>query len=234
MALPQPGNVVTVWSPRRSTTAGRRHPRAGVADKAEVTPGPAPCSTLPRLLALLTSRTAGLLNLADVSRTAGIPYATLQRHHLVLLERTFLVRQIDAWATNLGARVLKSGEALPGGFGPRRSTGTVTGDDFRGLRILADIAGKRFRRGVVLHLSGELLRAGDLPHRITCPMMTEMSGWKAALEQRITGRTARVTGVGMGYVGLSLAVELARAGHSRFDYAAIAAPARSSWTRATP
>jgi UDP-N-acetyl-D-glucosamine dehydrogenase len=43
-------------------------------------------------------------------------------------------------------------------------------------------------------------------------MMTEMSGWKAALEQRITGRTARVTVVGMGYVGLSLAVELARAG----------------------
>lgn len=39
---------------------------------------------------------------------AGIPYATLQRHHLALLERTFLVRQIDAWPTNLGARVLKA------------------------------------------------------------------------------------------------------------------------------
>jgi predicted AAA+ superfamily ATPase len=98
----------SVWSPRRSTTAGCRHPRAGVADKAEVTPGPAPCSTLPRLLALLTSRTAGLLNLADVSRTARIPYATPQRHHLALLERTFLVQQIDAWATNLGARLLKA------------------------------------------------------------------------------------------------------------------------------
>ncbi len=83
-------------------------------------------------------------------------------------------------------------------------------------------------------------------------MMAAMSDWTTALERRITERTARVTVVGMGYVGLSLAVELARAGltvrgidldlegvnrlnrgesylvdvpsdHSRFDYAAIAA-----------
>ena len=85
-------------------------------------------------------------------------------------------------------------------------------------------------------------------------MMAAMSDWTTALERRITERTARVTVVGMGYVGLSLAVELARAGltvrgidldlervnrlnrgesylvdvpsdHSRFDYAAIAAHA---------
>jgi UDP-N-acetyl-D-glucosamine dehydrogenase len=39
-----------------------------------------------------------------------------------------------------------------------------------------------------------------------------MSNWSTALERRITEHTARVTVVGMGYVGLSLAVELARAG----------------------
>jgi UDP-N-acetyl-D-glucosamine dehydrogenase len=39
-----------------------------------------------------------------------------------------------------------------------------------------------------------------------------MSEWTAALERRIADRTARIIVVGMGYVGLSLAVELARAG----------------------
>ncbi|HEV8357764.1 MAG TPA: UDP-N-acetyl-D-glucosamine dehydrogenase, partial [Gemmatimonadales bacterium] len=39
-----------------------------------------------------------------------------------------------------------------------------------------------------------------------------MSDWSAALERRIGERTAQVAVVGMGYVGLSLAVELARAG----------------------
>ena len=52
----------------------------------------------------------------------------------------------------------------------------------------------------------------NLPHCVTCPIITDMSNWSTALERRITERTARVTVVGMGYVGLSLAVELARAG----------------------
>jgi len=43
-------------------------------------------------------------------------------------------------------------------------------------------------------------------------MISSMSDWNAALERRIEERTAGVTVVGMGYVGLSLAVELARAG----------------------
>jgi UDP-N-acetyl-D-mannosaminuronate dehydrogenase len=39
-----------------------------------------------------------------------------------------------------------------------------------------------------------------------------MSNWSTALERRITERAARVTVVGMGYVGLSRGGELARAG----------------------
>jgi threonine dehydrogenase-like Zn-dependent dehydrogenase len=42
--------------------------------------------------------------------------------------------------------------------------------------------------------------------------MSGMSEWTAALERRIADRAARIIVVGMGYVGLSLAVELARAG----------------------
>ena len=197
-------------------------------------------TALPRLLALLASRAAGLLNLADISRTAGIPYTSLQRH-LALLEKTFLVHQIDAWATNLGARVLKSAKLLlvdsglaaalldlrrsqlanhpmfghlvenfvlmelrkqcswhaeqptlyhfrtPKGaevdavleiqdqvFGIEiKGTGTVTGDDFRGLRILADIAGKRFRRGVVLHLGQRVVPFGAHLHAVPLSALWE-------------------------------------------------------------
>jgi len=39
-----------------------------------------------------------------------------------------------------------------------------------------------------------------------------VSGWKDSLKSRIEDRTARVHVIGLGYVGLSLAVELARAG----------------------
>ncbi len=39
-----------------------------------------------------------------------------------------------------------------------------------------------------------------------------MSAWKEVLEGKIAAKTARVQVIGLGYVGLSLAVELAKAG----------------------
>jgi len=39
-----------------------------------------------------------------------------------------------------------------------------------------------------------------------------VSTWKDQLKNKIDGRTARVHVIGLGYVGLSLAVELAKAG----------------------
>src|SRR6266849_4473251 len=41
-----------------------------------------------------------------------------------------------------------------------------------------------------------------------------MSAWKDILERKIAARTARIHVIGLGYVGLSLAVELAKAGFS--------------------
>ncbi|MBI2494639.1 MAG: ATP-binding protein [Candidatus Rokubacteria bacterium] len=64
-------------------------------------------AALPRLVTLLATRVATLVNLADVSRTAGIAHTTLQRY-MAVLERTFLIHQIPGWGTKLGARVLKS------------------------------------------------------------------------------------------------------------------------------
>lgn len=63
--------------------------------------------SLPRLLALLSARTATLLNHAELSRSAAIPQSTLKRY-FALFEATFLVQVIPAWSTNLGKRLVKS------------------------------------------------------------------------------------------------------------------------------
>jgi hypothetical protein len=63
--------------------------------------------SLPNLLKLLAARVSGLLNLADVSRDAGLPHTTLVRH-LALLETVFLVHRLPAWSPNLGKRLVKA------------------------------------------------------------------------------------------------------------------------------
>lgn len=62
---------------------------------------------MPRLLSLLAARAGGLLNTAEISSSAGLPWHTLRRY-LVLLERTFLVQMIPAWSGNMGKRLLKA------------------------------------------------------------------------------------------------------------------------------
>ena len=62
---------------------------------------------LPRLLALLASRTAGLLNFADIARGLSMPQSTLKRY-FALLESTFLVVLVPAWSTNMGLRLTKA------------------------------------------------------------------------------------------------------------------------------
>ena len=62
---------------------------------------------LPHLLALLASRTGGLLNHSDLSRTSGIPQTTLKRY-FTLLEMVYLTVSLPAWFSNLGKRLVKS------------------------------------------------------------------------------------------------------------------------------
>jgi predicted AAA+ superfamily ATPase len=62
---------------------------------------------LPRLLNLLGARSASLLNIAELSRSVGLPHTTLTRY-LVLLERAFLVRRVSAWAGNRARRAIKT------------------------------------------------------------------------------------------------------------------------------
>jgi len=71
---------------------------------------------MPRLLALLASRSATLLNISELSRSAGIPHTTLQRY-LVLFEAAFLIHRIPAWSANVSKRLVKSPKILQGDTG---------------------------------------------------------------------------------------------------------------------
>lgn len=60
-----------------------------------------------RLLRLLAGRLGGLMNMAEVSRTAAMPQTTLRRH-LAALRATFLFAPLPAWSSNLGKRLVRA------------------------------------------------------------------------------------------------------------------------------
>jgi len=64
-------------------------------------------SELARLLALLAARSGALLNMAEVSRAAGIAHSTLRRY-LALLEAVFVFQPLPAWSKDQGRRWVKS------------------------------------------------------------------------------------------------------------------------------
>lgn len=179
---------------------------------------------LPRLLALLSARATGLLNYAEVSRSMNLPQTTLKRY-MALLEATFLVQTLPAWAGSLSRRLVRSSKLLlsdtglmahllgldaerlasdPALCGPMvegfvamelkkqlgwsqtqakvfhfrtqtgqevdivledaagrvvgvevKAAGTVNANDLKGLRALAEAAGRRFWRGIVLYTGSE-------------------------------------------------------------------------------
>ena len=184
-------------------------------------------ASLPVLLRLLATRTSGLLNYADLSRSVGLAQTTLKRY-FAALEATFMVHLVRPWATNLGTRLVKSpkvhlidtglaaylvgqpdlpdGSAMLGAmlesfvvtemlkqsgwsktrvevFHFRTQTGrevdivledrkgrlvgievkssaSVDGSDFAGLRTLAEMVPDRFVRGIVLHTGAEMVPFG--------------------------------------------------------------------------
>ncbi len=62
---------------------------------------------VPNLLQLLATRSATLLNFAELSRASGLSQTTLKRY-FSLLETLFLVVRIPAWARNPGKRLVKA------------------------------------------------------------------------------------------------------------------------------
>jgi hypothetical protein len=66
---------------------------------------------LPRLLSVLAARSSSLVNVAELSRTLGLPHTTLARY-LAILESAFLVRRIPAWGGNRARRAIKTPRLL--------------------------------------------------------------------------------------------------------------------------
>jgi len=62
---------------------------------------------IPNLLQLLATRSATLLNFAELSRTAGIAQSTLKRY-FALLELLFMVVRVLPWERNPGKRLVKA------------------------------------------------------------------------------------------------------------------------------
>ncbi len=67
-------------------------------------------TAVPRLLAVVASRTGSLLNFADLSRNLGLPQTTLRRY-FALLEMTFLVQLLQPWSGNIGQRTIRTPKA---------------------------------------------------------------------------------------------------------------------------
>ncbi len=62
---------------------------------------------LPRLLQLLALRSAGLLNISELSRASGVAQTTLKRY-LSLLESIFLLQPLPAWAGAPAKRLVRA------------------------------------------------------------------------------------------------------------------------------
>ncbi|HIZ51741.1 MAG TPA: ATP-binding protein [Candidatus Pseudomonas excrementavium] len=71
---------------------------------------------LPKLMQVLAARSGGLFNVAELSRTSGIPQTTLKRY-LTLLETLFLIRLVPAWSSHLGKRLQKSPKLFVSDYG---------------------------------------------------------------------------------------------------------------------
>lgn len=64
-------------------------------------------SEIPRLLSIVASRSASLLNMSETAREIGLSHMTLKRY-IALLEAVFLIRMLPAWFGNIGKRLIKS------------------------------------------------------------------------------------------------------------------------------
>jgi predicted AAA+ superfamily ATPase len=185
---------------------------------------------IPNLLHLVATRSATLLNFAELSRTAGIAQSTLKRY-FALLEMLFLVVRLPSWERNPGKRLVKAAKvflpdsgllahfmaatpeslaAKPGLYGSMvesfvlaellkhvafsaqrlslwhyrtqtnievdfvlenragqitgievKSSATVDGKDFKGLRHLQETETAIFQRGIVLYGGREVVPFGE-------------------------------------------------------------------------
>jgi len=65
---------------------------------------------MPRILAFLAAQSGDLLNMAELSRDAGLSQPTIKRY-LTLLEATYLYQPLSAWSGNVRKRLVKAPKA---------------------------------------------------------------------------------------------------------------------------
>lgn len=63
--------------------------------------------SFPRLFSLLAARIGTILNIAELSRSSGLPQTTLKRY-MALLEMIFLTVQLPPWSGNFSKRLVKT------------------------------------------------------------------------------------------------------------------------------
>jgi predicted AAA+ superfamily ATPase len=123
---------------------------------------------MPRLLAVLASRMASLLNLADVSRSTGIPYTSLNRY-MSLLQAVFLIQLLPAWTANIGIRLTHSPKLLINDTGLSAS---FIGLNKERLQIDGSLLGHLVENFVAL----ELIKAIELSNVRPSPFHYHTSG----------------------------------------------------------
>jgi uncharacterized protein len=114
-------------------------------------------TALPKLLRLLATRAGQLLNLSEISRSSGLPYATLNRY-MNLLETTFLIQTLPAWSTNVGKRLVKSPKLLFSDTGLAAHLVGFTGVD---TSVGHPLAGPMLENFVAMELTRQLTWADD-------------------------------------------------------------------------
>lgn len=68
-------------------------------------------TAMPRLLAMLATRSPSLFNYSELSRSTGLPQSTLKRY-MALFETIFLIDHLPAWYSNLGKRLVKTSKLV--------------------------------------------------------------------------------------------------------------------------
>jgi len=143
-------------------------------------------AAVPQLLSLVASRAGGLLNFADLSRTAGIPQTTLKRY-LTLLEATFLVQLLRPWARNLGKRAIQTPKVFLNDTGLLAYLLGMTTDR---LQAEGNVAGAMLENFVLMELRKQAAWSATQP---------EIYFWRTASGQEVDivleDRAGRVTGI---------------------------------------
>ena len=117
---------------------------------------------------MLAIRSSGLLNMAELSRTLGIPLNTLKRY-LGLLEALFQVTPLPAWSGHLGKRLVKAPKLLLSDAGV---LGHLMGIEAERLQKVPDLFGpllETFVAGEVRKLIGWSRHRVKLFHYRTLP-----------------------------------------------------------------